>query len=105
VERDVLEPDRPQLLHEHAREVELARCARAAGAVTRGLGVDAHVAEEALEHVVGERLGKRRGEGHRQSTTAAGAGARDGARSAGSTNRATSAPAIAKPAPISKARW
>jgi hypothetical protein len=56
-------PDRPQLLDEHAGEVELTGRAGAAPALPRGLGVDAHVAQEALEEVGSDRLGERRGEG------------------------------------------
>ncbi len=56
VERGVVEADRAQLVDEHPREVELAGGARAPGAVARGLRVDADVAQEALQHVGGERL-------------------------------------------------
>ena len=59
VERGVVEADRQQLLHEHARRGRAARRARALLAVALGLGVDADVAQEALQQVGGEGLGQR----------------------------------------------
>ena len=52
---DVVEADRLELAHEHAREVELARaCSETARGVARRLRVDARVAHEAVEDVGGE---------------------------------------------------
>ena len=69
VQVDALQPDRLELADQHAREVELARGARALGAIASRLGVDANVAEEALEQLGGERLGKRGRERSRYAPT------------------------------------
>ena len=59
VELGVLDADGRELLDEHARQVELARGARGAPvAVAARLGVDAHVALEAVQEVGGELLGQ-----------------------------------------------
>ena len=54
VQRGVGEPDRQQLLHQQPAELQLSRRTRALLAVALGLGVDADVAQEALQHVRGE---------------------------------------------------
>jgi hypothetical protein len=60
VERCVLDADGLQLLDEHPREVELPRRTRGAPVGTAArLGVDAHVALEAVQEVGGELLGER----------------------------------------------
>jgi hypothetical protein len=56
VQRGVGQARRAQLVHQQPREVELAGRARALHAVPARLRVDAHVAQEALEHVRRERL-------------------------------------------------
>jgi hypothetical protein len=59
VELGVLDADGRELLDEHPRQVELARGARGAPvAVAARLGVDAHVALEAVQEVGGELLGQ-----------------------------------------------
>ena len=58
-ELDLGEPDRPELLDEQPREVELLRGRGIRGRVQLRLGVDHHVAQETLEHLLGELLGER----------------------------------------------
>ena len=58
---DIGEPDLPQLRLEDAREIELLGGARKRRRSLLRLGVDADVAEKALEHAVGELGGERRG--------------------------------------------
>ena len=52
------DPRRVQLGDQQPAEIELARRAGRAGALVAGLGVDPHVALEALQQVGGQRLGE-----------------------------------------------
>ena len=61
VQAHVVEPDLLELVAEQPREVELLLGRRRGRRAVRGLGVDADVAQEALEHVLGE-LGRERGD-------------------------------------------
>jgi hypothetical protein len=66
VELGVVEADVVELRDEQAAELELARGARAALPLARGLRVDADVAQEAFQDLVGE--GGREGRGEAQNS-------------------------------------
>ena len=56
---DVVDTERAELVDEEAREIELLLGGRVRRRVDRRLRVDRDVAEEALEHALGEPLGER----------------------------------------------